>query len=84
MNDRSHIHRWNSGRSQVPLCDKDTLFEGFDCEDSVQSFIQIVQTIILHFEPLLRCAFMSPLGLLGGHHCVFHRCFLENLLFQRG
>jgi hypothetical protein len=46
--------RWNSGRSLVPLSTDDTLFEGFDCEDSVQSFLQIIQTIVVHKEAVMR------------------------------
>ena len=50
------VCRWNSGRSQVKLTVQYTLFEGFDCEDSVQSFMQIVQTVMKHKDDLLRCA----------------------------
>jgi hypothetical protein len=49
------VCRWNSGRSQVELYVADPLFEGFDCEDSVQSFMQIIQTAMKHKDDLLRC-----------------------------
>jgi len=49
------VCRWNSGRSEVKLNAGDPLFEGFDCEDSVQSFMQIIQTAMKHKDELLRC-----------------------------
>ena len=49
------LGRWNSGRSEVKSNAADPLFEGFDCEDSVQSFIQIIQTAMKHKDELLRC-----------------------------
>jgi len=48
------MHRWNSGRSALPLTLEDTLFEGFDCEDAVQSFLQIKQTAGKYKDALLR------------------------------
>ena len=48
------MHRWNSGRGAVPLTPEDTLFEGFDCEDAVQSFMQIIQTAVKFKDTLLR------------------------------
>jgi len=69
------VCRWNSGRSQVKLTVQDTLFEGFDCEDSVQSFVQIVQTAMKHKDALLRCAhvlvcgqcvLVAGMGVVGG------------------
>ena len=48
------MHRWNSGRGAVPLTPEDTLFEGFDCEDAMQSFMQIIQTAVKCKDTLLR------------------------------